>query len=247
MIKAVIFDLDGVLVQTEQLKAVSYARAALELCSDCAPEQAVVEGFRDIVGRSREEVAQMLVKRFGLEDAARARMSEFGVDAPWKAYVQVRLRIYDRMLADPAVIRDNQWPHTIALLRKLRQEAFRVAMTTMSTCEVTQRILGVLGLIDDFDYIVSIDDVEHGKPDPEVYNVAVHQLRLPPKECLAIEDSPSGIKAALAAGVWCIAATTDFTRDAVHATNPLDKRWVVDDPDKLEPTVRQMIAERAKD
>jgi len=82
MIRAVIFDLDGTLVETEELKALSYARAAVELRPELN-EAEVVEAFKDVVGLSRQEVAMALLQRFGLEAAARARMAEFGVSAPW--------------------------------------------------------------------------------------------------------------------------------------------------------------------
>jgi len=247
MIKAVSFDLDGVLVQTERLKAISYARAATELCPRCADEETIVEAFKEVVGRSREEVAQALVGRFGLEESARAHMADFGVDAPWKAYVQVRLRIYKQMLADLAVLRDSQWPQVIALVQRLRRSGYRVALSTMSSCEVTFRILEALDLRREFEFVASGDDVERGKPDPEIYQVLVKQLTLAPRECLAIEDSTAGIQSALAAGLWCIAPTSEFTRDAVHAARLLEDRWVVDDPGLLEGTVQKMLAEREGD
>ena len=77
MIRAFVFDLDGTLVETEELKALSYARAAAELRPDLN-EGEVIEAFKDLVGLSRQEVAVGLMRRFGLEDAARSRMVEFG-------------------------------------------------------------------------------------------------------------------------------------------------------------------------
>ncbi len=94
MIQAMIFDLDGTLVQTEKLKALSYARAAGALCPHELDENEVIDAFRDVVGRSRREVAMSLVSRFDLEEKSRARMAEFGVRQPWQAYVQVRLGFY---------------------------------------------------------------------------------------------------------------------------------------------------------
>jgi len=91
MIRAMIFDLDGTLVQTEQLKALSYARAAVELCPDEIRENDVIEAFKDVVGLSRREVASTLVERFHLTGKAQKRMTEFGVDTPWQANVQVLL------------------------------------------------------------------------------------------------------------------------------------------------------------
>ena len=69
MIRAMIFDLDGTLVQTERLKALSYARAVVELCPHETSEEAVVEAFKEVVGLPRREVAVALMERFGLEDA----------------------------------------------------------------------------------------------------------------------------------------------------------------------------------
>ncbi len=85
MYQAVIFDLDGTLVQTEKLKAISYARAAVELCPRSPrgiDEKEVIEAFKEVVGSSRQEVSQFLIDRFGLEKAASSLMNEFGVPTP---------------------------------------------------------------------------------------------------------------------------------------------------------------------
>ena len=66
-----IFDLDGTLVQTEKLKAISYAKAAVELCPSELQEVQVIEAFKGVVGLPRREVGKRLVDRFGLETKAR--------------------------------------------------------------------------------------------------------------------------------------------------------------------------------
>ncbi len=83
MIKAMIFDLDVTLVQTEKLKALSYAKAAVALCPYDLKEEEVIETFKEVVGRSRREVSATLVDRFQLAEKARARSAEFGVTEPW--------------------------------------------------------------------------------------------------------------------------------------------------------------------
>jgi beta-phosphoglucomutase len=113
MIRAFVFDLDGTLVETEELKALSYARAAAELRPDLN-EGEVTEAFKDFVGLSRQEVAVGLIRRFGLEGAARTRMAEFGVDTPWQAYVQIRLRVYETLVADTELVVAHSYPHNIA-------------------------------------------------------------------------------------------------------------------------------------
>ena len=72
---AAIFDLDGTLVQTEALKAQSYARAAVELAPDTVREQDVIAAYDEMVGHSREDVAATLLARFGLEAQAGRRMA----------------------------------------------------------------------------------------------------------------------------------------------------------------------------
>lgn len=77
MINAVIFDLDGTLIETEKLKARAYAKAAIELCPNQLSEEEVLEAYGDFVGSSRAALASGLVKRFNLEEPARQRMDEF--------------------------------------------------------------------------------------------------------------------------------------------------------------------------
>jgi HAD superfamily hydrolase (TIGR01509 family) len=245
VIRAFVFDLDGTLVETEELKALSYARAATELRPDL-DEGEVVVAFTDLVGLSRQEVALGLMRRFGLEGAARDGMVGFGVPTPWQAYVQMRLRIYEKLLADPGLVLSHAYPHNIALLRDARREGYPAALATQSHREQAVRVLDILGLVDEFDVVVTRDDVEHGKPDPEMHLLAARELGVAPGECLAIEDSPAGVRAALAAGTEVVAVTTDLTRQKFRDTDILDRGHVVDDPRALPEVVRRLLADRAK-
>jgi beta-phosphoglucomutase len=229
MIRAMIFDLDGTLVQTEKLKALSYAKAATALRPELN-ETDVIEAFKDVVGLSRHEVARELLAHFGLEAAARKHMNAHSVETPWQAYIQIRLKIYSGLLMDPKVIVRNQWPHNVELLKRAAETCAKVGLATMSFCTQVQRALSILKLSDVFDFVASRDDVENGKPDPEIYLLVADQLGVPPSECLVIEDSPTGVKAALAAGMACIAVSTPFTKQTLHAAGILDDRWIVDDP-----------------
>lgn len=233
MIRAVIFDLDGTLVQTEKLKAISYARATAALCPRKVGESAVLDAFKEVVGLPRREVAQALMSEFDLEAKSRARMAEFGVSAPWQAFVQVRLQFYDEMLADPQIIRDHQWPYSLALLERVRRLGCKLGLATMSRCRQATRVLDILKLEGTFDFVATRDDVTRGKPDPEIYKLVSDELRVPAVECLVIEDSPSGVQAALEASMHCIAVTTPFTRNGVHQLGALKDSWIVDDPGQL--------------
>jgi beta-phosphoglucomutase len=244
MIRAMIFDLDGTLVQTEKLKAMSYAKAVVDLCPQEIQEAEVVDAFKEVVGLSRKEVAERLIGRFDLEESLQKRMGEFGVDTPWQAFIQVRLRYYEELLADPDILRKNQWPHNMALLQEARKANCLLGLATMSYCAQVQRVLKILELENTFDFVASRDDVEHGKPDPEIYNLVASELSVPAEECLVIEDSPSGVKAALAAGMWVIAVTTPFTREAFRKNHLLDQRWVVEDPKLLPQVLSDLVAEQ---
>ena len=242
MIEAIIFDLDGTLVQTERLKAISYGRAAVELRPDDLTVEEVVEGFREVVGLSRREVATSLLERFNLEEATIARMEQPGVEEPWEAYVQVRLDIYEQMLADPQVLLDNQWPHNMALLKRAQSLESKVALATMSRREQAMRVLDILDIKDAFDFVATRDDVENGKPDPEIYLLVAKALDVPPHECMVIEDSPTGVKAALNAGMEVVAVSTPFTGRGLHASGLLPAEHIVDRPDELPDVLAHIVA-----
>jgi len=232
MITTMIFDLDGTLVQTERLKAISYARAAVLLRPEL-DEAEIVNAFQAVVGLPRRQVSEGLLARFHLTEAVEERMATFGVMTPWQAYVQLRLQIYEAMLTDPDVIRQNQWPHNMALLHAARQTCDNVALATMSHCEQVQRVLQILALETTFDFVASRDDVEFGKPNPEIYHLVAHELGVTPGECLVVEDSPAGVQAALAAGMQVMAVSTPFTRQRLYELESLAPERIVDEPQRV--------------
>jgi len=242
MILAVIFDLDGTLVETEELKALSYARAAVELRPEELSVAEVIDAFKEVVGLSRREVAIALIERFALESAVQEHMAEFGVDTPWQAYVQIRLRIYEDILNDSTLLWRYRYPHTLALLNEVQQGSCLTALATMSYCAQVRRVLEILGMSHAFNFIASRDDVEHGKPDPEIYLLVAHELGIPPEDCLVIEDSPAGVKAGLAAGMNVVAIGTNFTRQRLHESMLLPAGHIVDDPVMLPQVVADVIA-----
>ncbi len=244
VVKAVIFALDGTLVQTEALKAISYARAAVELRPDLQ-EGDVIAGFDDLIGRSRNEVAQTLVSRFNLETAARARMADLGVSQPWEAYVKVRLGIYEHMLHDPELLRRQAFPYAIDLLHKVKRDGYPTGLATMSYAEQANVVIDTLGFRPYLDVIVTRDEVQRPKPDPEIYLLCASRLQAASGDCLVIEDSQPGVEAAVAAGMACVAVASDLTKDGLHAQPPLTGERIVDDPRTLDATVGALLGPRA--
>lgn len=239
MIDAIICDLDGTLVQTERLKAISYARAAVELRPDL-DEARVIEGFKEVVGLSRREVATNLLERFELSSAAEAHMDEFGVSTPWQAYIQIRLGIYEELISDPDVLRDSRWPHTLDLLARSRALNCKIGLATMSRCEQATRVLEALDLTSAFDFVASRDDVNRGKPDPEIYRLVARELGARPDHTLVIEDSVSGVQAALNAGMHVVGIATPFTGRQLHESGLLNENHIVDDPGVLPQVVEHV-------
>ncbi len=242
MIRAVLFDLDGTLVETEKLKALSYARAAVELRPKTVTEAQVITAFKEVVGRSREEVSVALLDRFGLEEAARARMAEFKANTPWEAFAQIRLGLYESMITNPEILLGQKYQHNLNLLKKMKNLGYKTGLATMSHRPQASRVLEILGVTAQFDVIMTRDDVKKGKPDPEIYLLLAQKLSVTPAECLVIEDSPSGVKSALLAGMTCIAVTTDFTRSGIHTENLLDKKLIIDDPIALDAVAQAILA-----
>src|SRR6478672_4341159 len=156
---AAIFDLDGTLVQTEALKARSYARAAVALRPDAIAAQDIIVAYNDMVGRSREEVAAALLARFGLEAEAERRMGELGVSTPLDAYMALRLRVYEAMIANGELIREQEYPWSTALLRHVRRAGYPVGIATMSHRKHAALVLERLGLEGAFDVLVTREDV----------------------------------------------------------------------------------------
>jgi HAD superfamily hydrolase (TIGR01509 family) len=243
---AAIFDLDGTLVQTEALKAQSYARAAVELSPESVRAEEIIAAYDEMVGHSREEVAAALLARFDLEAHARERMGELGVSSPLDAYMALRLRIYEAMIADEQLIRAQEYPWSTSLLREVRREGYPVGIATMSHRKHAVRVLERLGLTDDVDVLVTREDVRQAKPSPEIYLLIAEMLGAESRDCFVLEDSLPGVRAANAAGMTCVAITNNMTRDSIHAAAVLPAELVVDDPAQLAFVARAVLQDLAR-
>ncbi len=166
MIRAIMFDLDGTLVQSEKLKAQSYAIAAQRILGLPEPDARAIEAYREIVGSARDVASRHIMDRLGLEADLRPLMTEHGEPEPWEVLTALRKEIYDDMVADPQVIRDNQWPHTVGLLRVARETYCRTGLATMSYREEVLHVLRALDLEQSLDVVLTREDVERPKPDP---------------------------------------------------------------------------------
>ena len=91
--------------------------------------------------------------------------------------------------------------------------SYTLALTTSSTRVEVSSTLGLTGLTDTFDVIITAENVSKGKPDPEPYLMTLQELKAKASECVVIEDSENGIKSAKAAGIRCLAIPNTETID----------------------------------
>jgi HAD superfamily hydrolase (TIGR01509 family) len=205
-VEAVIFDLDGLLVDSEPLAAEVWRRA--------------VAAYGATI--SDAEVSAMLGKR--IVDDAEALITAHHLPATVESLVSTRNVILRALLPD--VLRTM--PGAIELARGLRARGIPLALATSGQRWYAEACLAVVGLSDVFPIRVTAEDVTRGKPDPEVYLTAAARLGLAPGLCLALEDAPLGAAAAIAARARVIAVPNAQTRgltfplDAIRATSLLE-------------------------
>ena len=178
-IYGVLFDMDGVVLDTEKLYARFWAEAAQALGYPMTYEQAL--GMRSL----NNEAGQAKLESYFGPGVSRAKMRDKRVEL-MDAYVAIHG-------IDPK-------PGIHGLLDALRARGIRTAIATSSPKERAMQYLQSLGLAEKFDSICSGHDVAQGKPAPDIYLYAAACIGLAPENCLAIEDSPAGIESASRAG-----------------------------------------------
>jgi beta-phosphoglucomutase-like phosphatase (HAD superfamily) len=237
MIKAIIFDLDGTLVQTEIVKAHSYAKAVVELAKNGITEDEVIQNFKNYVGLSRNEVSKNLVRDY----KDKLNVKSDNIEDIEDALIEKRLDIYNNMLEDPQILPRYCCKMTMGFLHSAFEEGYSTGLATMSHCMQVERVLQIMNIKNKFKFVITRDEIENAKPHPEIYLRMKNKLQVEPDECIVIEDSVAGIRAALSANMNVFAVTNSITRDSVHKSKLLDKQFIIDNPAKLKTKVYEFI------
>ena len=235
-ISAFIFDLDGTLVETERLKALSYANVVGNLTGARTPDHRVIEIYERIVGSTDEMVCRQMIEEFSISESLEPVDGEI-----WKHLHQIRMDDYRDNDGAPECLQANVYQHNVDLLRNQKSIGRTVSVATSSFGDEAKRVLDALGIRVLLDDVVGRDSVRNPKPNPEIYLLAMSRLGVSPEEVIIIEDSPIGTEAAMASGAAWICVSTPFSRQAVETTSWLDPEWVVHDPAKLSETVKRRI------
>lgn len=191
-VEAVIFDLDGLILDSETPEYLAwqavYARYGLEF-----PRAAWLQN----VGRNDDPFDPL-----GPFRRADSLPAPAEVAALWQAQRDAVLRDYLTPL-----------PGVVPLLDGVRRLGMRTGVASATRLARVRAILLKLGLEAQFDVLAGGDEVERSKPAPDVYLLAARRLRVRPEACVALEDSENGVRAAASAGMRCVAVPSPLTRD----------------------------------
>ena len=192
MIEAVIFDMDGVLVESEEFMCESAIRMFAEHNLTVKPED-----FEPFVGAGENCYLGGVAEKYGFPiDIERDKARAYAIYAE---LVEGRLK---------------PLPGVHAFFERCRERGLKRALAT-SADEVKMLVnLSEIGLPPEtFDALVNGLEVEHKKPDPELFLLAARKLGVRIEDCLVVEDAVNGVAAAKAAGARCLALLTVFERD----------------------------------
>ncbi|MDB5104248.1 MAG: hypothetical protein JWP91_1937 [Fibrobacteres bacterium] len=188
--RCLIFDLDGVIIDTEpkhkEAKRIAFAKHGLEV-----PESL----YHEFRGRSDQDMAEHVVAHFGPE----------GLD--WAEVLESKHQVFSSLEHNIELVTG-----VLEFIRAARDRYEKLAVATSATAKNQGYAFERFALAPYFDVVVNAQDLTHTKPHPEAYAATVAKLGIPAGDCLVIEDSKNGILSAKSAGCAVAAITTSFSR-----------------------------------
>ena len=181
--KAFIFDMDGVIIDSEKY----YALAIQRVVNDYGHE-VDQEYTNQFIGTTNTYTWTRIIEDFKI-DSTPAELTE-----KMMAYKDQLDEVHGLIF----------YPGILDLLKRLKSHGFRLAIASSSGMKEIQQTVDVLNAQDYFDFLVSGEEINLSKPDPGIYLHTAKLLEMKPSQCIVIEDSHNGARAAKAAGMYCI-------------------------------------------
>lgn len=191
--KGVIFDMDGVLIDSHPVHKKVWAKFLASLSVPVSDRE--LEFVLD--GRKREDIL-----RHFLGDLSPEQVREYG---------QRKNELLKESEEELRTISG-----VVEFLEMLETAGIRMAVATSASTDRAHDILAQLGILPRFSAVVTGNDVARGKPDPEIFVQAANQLNLGPRNLLVVEDAVSGVKAAKSAGMKCLGIAADGRREKLR-------------------------------
>lgn len=185
VIKACIFDLDGVIVDTARYHYLAWRRLAKEWGHDLTAEE-----NEQLKGVSRMQSLEIVLSLAGVQLTTREEEQQAERKNFWfNEYVE-------------AMAPEEIFPGVRQLISDIRSAGMKTGLASSS--KNARRVITLLEIESEFDAIVDGSMIRHTKPDPEIFLITAGKLGIPPRNCVVIEDAEAGVEAALAAGMKCI-------------------------------------------
>jgi len=192
MIKGIIFDMDGVISDTQKFHSQTESELLARYGIQIPPAQ-ITRRFSGV--RTVEFFDELLKKQ------------ELTYDL--ESLIAEKWRRMEKLASLSVEAVDG----SLDLIKRLSAEGYVLAIASSSNLKYVQIVLTALGVIDYFPDIVAGDMISQGKPDPEIFLSAAAKIKIIPEQCLVIEDGVSGMKAAARAGMKCIGLVADHDQE----------------------------------